>query len=129
MENVQKGASWEVPIPDAWELGPPGKQTVAVILADPTNHSIVLRREGQGEGFFADDKTEIPVTKGGKTYTAQVVPGEPPWVGYTTFREGVVISDELLVERPLTLISADLEKTPASEREYIFLNAMPLPSQ
>jgi hypothetical protein len=65
---LRQATSWEVSIPDPWELGPPGRQTVTVFSADPINHSIILRREGRGEGFFADDKTEIPVTKGGRTY-------------------------------------------------------------
>jgi len=100
-----------------------------VISVDTANHSITLRREGRGEGFFADDKKQIPIVKNGTTYTVDVVPGSAHWDGYTTFREGVVISDELLVERPVTLSSAEVGKIPASEREYILLNAMPAPSQ
>jgi hypothetical protein len=45
----------------------------------------------------------------------ETVPSQ--WTGYTTFRESVVISDELVVERPLTLPSAELGKVPAPERE------------
>jgi hypothetical protein len=58
-----------------------------------------------------------------------VVPGASRWIGYTTFREGVVISDELIVERPLTLTAEGLGSVAASEREYILLNAMPATAQ
>jgi len=49
------------------------------------------------------------------------------WTGYTTFREGVVVSDELLVQRPVTFVSNELSRMAGSEREYILLNAMPAP--
>lgn len=127
--TMRKGMSWEVSIDDAWELGPPGKQTVTVTSVDQANHSITVRREGKGEGFFADEKKQIPVTKDGKTYTVDVVPGSAHWNGYTTFREGVVISDELLVERSVTLSSTELGRIPAVERQYILLNAMPQESR
>lgn len=127
--TIGKGVSWEVSISEPWELGPPGKQTVTIISFDSANHSITLKREGKGEGFFADEKKQIPVTKDGKTYAVDVVPGPSRWTGYTTFREGIVISDELLVERSVILVSAELGRIPASQREYILLNAMPLLSQ
>jgi hypothetical protein len=127
--TIRKGARWEVSISEPWELGPPGKQTVTVISLDSANHSITLKREGKSEGFFADEKKQIPVAKDGKTYTVDVVPGPSRWTGYTTFREGIVINDELLVERSVSLVSAELGTIPASQREYILLNAMPLLSQ
>jgi hypothetical protein len=126
--SIRKGTTWEITISDPWELGPPGKQTMTVISVDPINHSMTLKRDGSGEGFFADDKKQIPVTKDGKNYTADVTPGPARWSGYTTFRDGIVISDELLVERPVTLSSAELGKVQGGQREYILLNAMPPPS-
>jgi hypothetical protein len=48
--NISKGSSWEMTIAEPWELGPPGKQTVTVVSADPTTHSVTLRREGTGGG-------------------------------------------------------------------------------
>jgi hypothetical protein len=36
-----------------------------------------------------------------------------------------VVSDELMVERPVTLVSDKLGRIAASERQYILLNAMP----
>lgn len=35
------------------------------------------------------------------------------------------MSDELLMERPVTLKSAELGEIPAQQREYILLNASP----
>jgi hypothetical protein len=93
--------------------------------ADPSNHSVTLKRDGTGEGFFADEKKQVSVIRDGKTYTADIVPGRSHWVGYTTFREGVVISDELLTVRSVTLTSKELGSVAALEREYILLNQMP----
>ena len=53
-----------------------------------------------------------------------ITPGTATWTGYTTFKNGIVMADELLVTRPVTLTTDSLHFT-ASEREYILLNAMP----
>ncbi|HEY6305854.1 MAG TPA: hypothetical protein VI488_05255 [Candidatus Angelobacter sp.] len=125
--TIRKGMSWNVAIAEPWELGPPGQQTVTVIDVDPAGHSVTLKREGSGDGYFADDKKQIQVSKDGKSYLVDVAPGRSHWVGYTRFREGVVISDELVVERPVTLTSKELGSLPALERQYILLNASPAP--
>lgn len=36
-----------------------------------------------------------------------------------------MVSDELMVERPVTLLSDKLGRIAANQREYILLNAMP----
>jgi len=54
-----------------------------------------------------------------------VTPDTSHWIGYTMFKNGLVISDELLVSRPVTL-TADNLKFDAVERKYILLNAMPV---
>jgi hypothetical protein len=125
--TIRKGMSWNVAIAEPWELGPPGQQTVTVIEVDPAGHSVTLKREGSGDGYCADDKKQIQVSKDGKSYLVDVAPGRSHWVGYTRFREGVVISDELLVERPVTLTSKELGSLLARERQYILLNASPAP--
>jgi hypothetical protein len=124
---LKTGATWNVSLTEPWELGPPGQETVTVMSVDPVNHSVTLKREGSGEGFFADDAKQIHVNKEGKPYLVDVVPGKSHWTGYTTFREGVVISDELLVDRSVTLVSKELGSIPTAQREYILLNAMPSP--
>lgn len=126
---IRESTNWEVSIPESWELGPSGKETVTVLLVDPKNHSVTLKREGRGEGFFADEAKQIHITQDGKSYLVDVVPGKAHWIGHTTFREGVVMNDELLVNRQVTLNSKELGNIQASQREYILLNAMPLNSQ
>jgi hypothetical protein len=123
--NLHKGTSWEAVIVEPWELGPPGKETVTVLAVDTTEHSVTLQREGSGEGFFDNDAKQVHVTKEGKNYVADMSPGKSHWIGYTTFREGIVMSDELLVERPVTLSSKELGSLAGTEREYILLNEMP----
>lgn len=122
---IREGTTWEVSIPESWELGPAGKQMITVLLVDPKNHSVTLKREGTGEGFFADEAKQIHITKEGKPYLVDVVPGKAHWVGCTTFREGLVMNDELLVERQVTLTSKEVGNIQASQREYVLLNAMP----
>jgi hypothetical protein len=55
----------------------------------------------------------------------RVLPGRSHWSGYTTFRAGIVVSDELLVERAVTLVSDKLGRVAGQEREYILLDAAP----
>jgi hypothetical protein len=124
--SLRKGTSWDVVIAEPWELGPAGKETVTVLALDVAEHSVTLQREGSGEGFFDNDSKQVHLTKDGKSYVADVSPGRSRWRGYTTFREGIVMSDELLVERPVTLTSKELGSIAGTERQYILLNAMPL---
>lgn len=123
--NLRKGMSWTVKIPQPWELGPSGEQTITVISLDPRNGMATLERKGAGSGFFASDSRQVPIVKDGKSYIMEVVPGRSRWIGYTTFRKGVVWSDELLVTRPVILKSETLGSLAATERQYILLNAMP----
>lgn len=120
------GESWNVRIAAPWELGPAGTQKVTVIALDPAGRRITLRREGRGDGAYLDDKLATTLTRDGQTWPVTVQPGRSHWYGYTTFRAGVVVSDELMVERPVTLVSDRLGRIPASQREYILLNAMPV---
>jgi hypothetical protein len=53
-----------------------------------------------------------------------VTPCTAHWIGYTTFKNGVILNDELLVSRPV-ILSNDSLYFIAKEREYILLNAMP----
>lgn len=124
--SLRKGISWEVAIAEPWELGPgESKETVTVLAVDAANHSVTLQREGSGEGPFDNDDKQVHLTKDGKSYVADMNPGRSHWKGYTTFREGIVISDELLVERPVTFSSKDLGSLNGSERVFILLNARP----
>ncbi len=119
------GQHWTVAIAEPWELGTPGTQTVTVVAVDAANHSVTLKREGRGEGAYFGDRLKIDLVRAGKTYTVDVEPSASHWYGYTTFRDGVVAADELMVERPVTLVSKELGRIAAKERQYILLNAMP----
>jgi hypothetical protein len=124
-KTLHKGTSWNVVIAQPWELGPAGTETVTVLAIDPAEHSVILQREGNGDGRFEGDGKPVQLTKEGKTYAADVNPGRSHWKGYTTFREGIVISDELLVERPVTMSAKEIDGIAGTQREYILLNAMP----
>ncbi|MFC5436033.1 hypothetical protein ACFPME_05650 [Rhodanobacter umsongensis] len=123
--TLRVGQSWSVRIAEPWELGPAGTQKVTVIALDPSSQRITLLRDGSGAGAYLGDKLETTLTRGGQSWPVTVEPGRSHWYGYTTFRAGVVVSDELMVERPVTLVSDKLGRISASEREYILLNAMP----
>lgn len=123
--SIREGDSWQVAITQPWELGGPGTQTITVIALDAKHQTVTLLREGSSEGFFDNDQKQLTVTTSDdKKHTMNVTPGTAHWKGYTTFKNGVVLSDELLVERTVQL-SADSLQLTAQEREYILLNAMP----
>lgn len=122
--TVKPGDTWTVQIPQPWELGGPGTETVTVMDVDAPNHTIRLKREGSSEGFYDNDQHQIHVVKNGRPCLLSVTPGTTHWIGYTTFKDGLVIADELLSTRAVTL-SNDSLRFAAQEREYILLNEMP----
>ena len=124
-EKIKKGDSWKTLIPQAWELGGPGTQTITVMEMDENNNRVTVKREGDSEGFYDNDARQVAVNRGGQTIRMNIEPGTSHWIGYTTFKNGLVESDELLVSRPITLKSDSL-KFNAFQREYILLNAMPV---
>ncbi|HWU75377.1 MAG TPA: hypothetical protein VN043_02645 [Rhodanobacter sp.] len=123
--NLRVGQSWRVKIAAPWELGPAGMQKVTVIALDPASRRVTLLREGHGDGAWLDDKLQTTLTRDGQSWPVAVQPGRSHWVGYTTFHHGVVVSDELMVQRSVILVSDKLGRISASERQYILLNAMP----
>jgi hypothetical protein len=123
--KIKTGDTWEVVIPQPWELGGAGKQKITVMEIDENDHMVRLKREGSSEGFYDNDARQITITKDATPVKVAVNPGSSHWIGYTIFKNGLVVSDELMVSRPVTL-SADNIKMDAFEREYILLNAMPV---
>ena len=119
------GQSWQIDIATPWELGPPGKQLVKVISVDPSNDRITLEREGEGQGDALDEIKKLTLTKDKKPYTVDVVPGPSKWSGYTTFQHGVILSDVLVVEKPVTITSIEMGESKGVERQYILLNQAP----
>jgi hypothetical protein len=123
--ELQEGDSWQHTISQPWELGGPGVQVITVIALDKANETITLQREGHSKGFFDGDLQQLNVTtKNDKKLKMEITPGPAWWTGYTTFKNGVVISDELLVSRNIMLFADGLHLS-GHQREYILLNAMP----
>jgi hypothetical protein len=123
--RLAPGMTWKVELKVPWELGPPGTQTVTVMRVDPLNHEVMLKREGTGDGSFAGDPKQMTVKKAGKEYTVDVTPGTAHWIGYTVFREGLTVSDEMLVTRPLTVTSKDFGTSTINERQFTLLTQSP----
>lgn len=121
--KLHPGQTWEVSISVPWELGPAGKETVKVISVDPANDTITLERTGEGEGEAVNEIKKLQMVKDKKTYAVEVAAGKAKWDGLTTFRRGVILNDELLVERPVTVTSKELGQSSGVERQYILLNA------
>ncbi len=122
------GMSWTVNLSVPWELGPPGSQTVTVVSVDPANQQVMLKREGSGEGHTSYDqysKNQITVTKDGKKYLLDMVPGTTHWVGYTVFRRGLTVSDELIMTRTLLVSSKDFGDATLQQRQYTIFNQCP----
>lgn len=124
------GMKWSVHIEEPWELGAAhGLETVTVIRVDPKTATATLMREGSSEGFFADEPQQLNMMVHGKTIMLDVTPGKAHWKGITTFTKGVVISDELVVERADVLRGADGRAIKALERRIMLLEAAPSPVQ
>lgn len=124
--TLRVGQHWTVDIAAPWELGPAGQQTVTVVALDSTSHTVTLEREGTGNGAWLDDAPKLTLTRDGHSYEVTRQAGHAHWHGYTTFRDGIVLSDELVSTRPVTLTSTQLGCIEATERQYILLNAMPV---
>ena len=128
-KNLRVGQSWTVDIAAPWELGTPGRQTVTVVAVNPVDQSATLKREGYGDGAYADEVLRTRLHRDNKFYDVTLEPGRSHWYGYTTFRRGIVISDELMTERSVMLSSKELGRIAGDERQYILLNAMPIPGK
>jgi hypothetical protein len=124
--RLRVGQRWTVDIAGPWELGPAGRQTVTVMALDPVSHTVTLQREGSGDGAWLGDAPTLTLTRHGHSYRVTRQAGRARWYGYATFRNGIVISDELISTRPVTLASPQLGHVEATERQYILLNAMPV---
>jgi len=90
---------------------------------------LVIYSAGFGDGPRADDPKTVSLRKDAKVVVAQVIPGKAHWIGLTVFQSGIVVSDELLKERPVTYQSDQIGKVTGSEREYMLLNESPVESR
>jgi hypothetical protein len=125
---LKAGMVWKVTISQPWELGPAGVQTVTVMRLDDSDGTVTLKREGSAIGAFAKERAQVTMTKNGKQILLLVTPGPAHWIGYTTFRHGIVLSDELLVVRIDQLHSEETGTVSATRRRYMLLNAAPYPT-
>jgi hypothetical protein len=123
--TLRLGQRWTVDIATPWELGPAGRQTVTVVALDAAHHTVSLEREGSGRGPWLGDAPQLALTRAGRSYEVTRQAGRAHWVGRTTFRDGIVLSDELISVRPVVLSAAGLGRFDATERQYILLNATP----
>jgi hypothetical protein len=123
--TLKLGQHWTVDIAAPWELGPAGRQTVTVVALDPASHTVTLEREGSGDGAWLDEKPQLTLTRDGQPSELTRQAGRTHWRGWTTFRDGIVLSDELVSTRQVVLTSARYGQIEATERQYILLNAMP----
>lgn len=106
--KIQTGTNWTVKIKKPWELGPPGTEQVQVVRADPVNHVITLIRDGSGSYSSLSNhhnRTISITTDAGKTIKVTVIPGKTRWHGYTTVCNGIIIGDEIMVNRDVTLVT------------------------
>ena len=123
------GMSWDVAIPAPWEIGPAGTEQVRVLRVDPRNGVATLSRTGSGAGLSSDDqsreKSGKPMqitTTAGKTIEVSVIPGKASWIGYTTIRKGVIVSDVIMLRRHVTLVSKSGDRFEGEQRAYTLLN-------
>jgi len=126
--RLKAGQTWKVAINQPWEFGAAGTQTVSVMRLDDTNGMVTLKREGTASGAIADESGTITLVRNGKQIKLDIIPGKAHWTGYTTFRHGIVINDELLVTRAEVLVSKETGKVNATMRRYMLLNAAPYPT-
>jgi hypothetical protein len=124
-KKISVGAKWHTKISMPWELGPAGEEDVTVVALNAASGSITLMRDGRGEGPFDGDPAQLKLSADGKEASLDMKSGKAHWSGFTTFEKGVVVSDELLVERSLSLTSAQAGARDGMQRQYILLNKMP----
>ena len=61
----------------------------------------------------------------GKKLPATVTAGPSTWSGLTTIQRGIILNDEILIRRPVTL-QTDAGTFKGEETEYTLLNLMPV---
>ena len=61
-------------------------------------------------------------TTAGKTIEVSVTPGKARWIGYTTIQRGVIVSDVIMLQRHVTLVSRSGERFEGEQRAYTLLN-------
>lgn len=122
---LQPGMSWTTDLKYAWELGPPGIQTIRVISVDPKDGIVVLTRDGQGDGPRDKADSTTTVTKGKKSYTVSVKRGHTHWSGKATIQHGLIVSDECLSDAEVELSSPEFGTVTGRERMFMAIMQHP----
>jgi hypothetical protein len=120
------GSSWKARIDAPWEIGPPGTEEITVLRLDPARGLITLVRRGNGAGLSSDDirRRAFTIVSHGRSIKVKLSPGPATWNGRATFLRGVTVADEIMLIRPVELVSDSGEKFSAEERIYtIFVEA------
>lgn len=122
--ELKVGQTWKVAVTEPWEIGPPGSETVRVVSLDPADGIVTLEREGSGSGRSQDDERKLPIVVKGAKQEATVVAGSATWSGLTTIQRGMILNDEILIRRAVTLQTA-VGTFSGEETVYTLLNLMP----
>jgi hypothetical protein len=122
---LHAGMSWSVEITHAWEFGPVGKQTIRVISVNPEDGSVILTRDGEGDGSPEGAHNTTEVVKGGQSYTVSVKRGHTHWSGKATIQHGLIVSDECLSDAEIELSSPEFGKVTGRERMFMALMQHP----
>ncbi len=122
--DLKLGQTWQVQVTEPWEIGPAGSETVKVVSLDAANGIVTLEREGSGMGQSQDDGRKLPITVQGKKVPATVTAGPSTWSGLTTIQRGIILNDEILIRRSVTL-QTEAGTFKGEETEYTLLNLMP----
>ena len=122
---LHAGMSWTVEVSHGWEFGPAGKQTIRVISVNPEDGSVILTRDGEGDGPPDPVSNTTVVTKGGQSYTVSVKHGHTHWSGKATIQHGLIISDECLADAEVELSSPEFGKVTGRERMFMALMQHP----
>ena len=127
-KDLREGSTWTATITTPWEIGPAGTETVRVIQMDRANGTIVLEREGFGQGATHNDLTRKPpvIPKNGQIINVTLTPGTTTWSGYTIVRHGVTVSEIIKSERDVTLKTDSGETLNGHERNYTLYNNAPM---
>ena len=122
---LHPGMSWTTDISYAWEFGPPGKQTIRVISVNPEEGTVILTRDGEGDGPRDQAGSATTVMKGGKSYTVSVKRGHTHWSGKATIQHGLIVSDERLSDAEVELSSPEFGTVTGRERMFMALMQHP----
>jgi hypothetical protein len=123
--DLRVGETWTVAIPTQWELGPPGLQHVTVVSLDAADGTVTLEREGTTESQAANAKPFTVVVHGIKRVVHSFLDGPTHWRGYTVFRKGIVMSDDVLMECSVVLKAPGQPDLRGTKRAIMLLNAVP----